>query len=27
MNVFTPFIDRLTKPRLFGALKKEKAAK
>jgi len=27
MNVFTPFIDRLTRPRLFGALKKAKAAK
>jgi electron transport complex protein RnfD len=27
MNVFTPFIDRLTKPRLFGAVKKAKAAK
>ena len=27
MNVFTPFIDRLTKPRLFGALKKAKAAR
>jgi len=27
MNVFTPFIDRLTRPRLFGALKKAKAAR
>jgi len=27
MNVVTPFIDRLTKPRLFGALKKAKATK
>ena len=27
MNVFTPFIDRLTKPRLFGTVKKAKAAK
>lgn len=26
MNVVTPFIDRLTKPRLFGAVKKAKAA-
>jgi Na+-translocating ferredoxin:NAD+ oxidoreductase subunit D len=27
MNVFTPFIDRLTRPRLFGAPKKAKAAR
>jgi electron transport complex protein RnfD len=27
MNVATPFIDRLTRPRLFGALKKAKAAR
>ncbi len=26
MNVVTPFIDRLTRPRLFGAVKKAKAA-